>query len=105
MARVRIFISYARKDRDYLDRLLTHLAPMQTEGFIEPWTDLAIENLLASKYINAIELKRALEREKRGEVVVIPVILNFADWSTAPFHSLQALPPGAKPRSLRHSGE
>jgi hypothetical protein len=92
MARVRIFISYSRKDRDHLDRLLTHLAPMQSEGLIEPWTDLAIEpgddwdrqigselelanivlllvsaNLLASKYINAIELKRALEREKRAK--------------------------------------
>lgn len=122
MDKVRIFISYARKDREFLDRLLTHLAPLESEGLIEPWTDREIEagdrwdadiaaalssaqivlllisaDFLASKYIAARELAQALERERRKEAVVIPVILKFADWSTSPFHSLQALPPGAKP--------
>ena len=122
MEKIRIFVSYARKDREFLDRMLVHLAPLVSEGLIEPWTDLGIEpgdhwdeqiaaeldrahvvlllisaDFLASRYISAVELKRALERERRGEIFVIPVILKFADWGTSPFHDLQALPANAKP--------
>ena len=122
MEKIRVFVSYPRKDREFLDRLLVHLAPLVSEGLIEPWTDLGIDpgdhwdekiaatldrahvvlllisaDFLASRYISAVELKRALEREQRGEVVVIPVILKFADWATSPFHHLQALPANAKP--------
>ena len=122
MEKIRIFVSYSRKDREFLDRLLVHLAPLVSEGIIEPWTDLGIDpgdhwdekiaaeldraqiilllisaDFLASRYISAVELRRALERERRGEVVVIPVIIKFADWDTSPFHHLQALPGNAKP--------
>jgi len=122
MEKIRIFVSYSRKDREFLDRLLVHLAPLVSEGVIEPWTDLGIDpgdhwdekiaaeldrahiilllisaDFLASRYISAVELRRALECERRGEVVVIPVILKFADWGTSPFHHLQALPSNAKP--------
>jgi len=122
MEKIRIFVSYSRKDREFLDRLLVHLAPLVSEAILEPWTDLGIDpgdhwdekiaaeldraqiilllisaDFLASRYISAVELRRALERERRGEVVVIPVIVKFADWSTSPFHHLQALPANAKP--------
>jgi Tfp pilus assembly protein PilF len=128
MEKIRIFVSYARKDREFLDRLLVHLAPLVSEGVIAPWTDLGIDpgdhwdekiaaeldraqivlllisaDFLASRYISAVELKRALERERRGEIVVIPVILNFVDWGTSPFHHLQALPANAKPITRWHN--
>lgn len=34
-----VFISYAHEDRDYLDRLLVHLKPLEQQGLIDPWSD------------------------------------------------------------------
>ncbi len=119
--KLRIFISYARKDRELLDRLIKHLAPLEDEGLIEHWTDLAIEpgdrwderinaeldsadiilllisaDFLASRYIRTVELKRALDREARREAVVIPVILRPAEWEKSAIGHLQALPTGGR---------
>lgn len=42
-------------------------------------------------------MKRAMERHKAGEAIVIPVILRHCDWHDAPFGKLMATPPDGKP--------
>ena len=44
-----------------------------------------------------VQMQRAMERHKRGEARVIPVILKPVDWKEAPFGKLQPLPTNGKP--------
>jgi len=118
---LRLFYSYSHKDEALRDELETHLKLLQREGAISGWHDRRIlagsewdkkidENLekadiilllvsadfVASDYCYDVEMKRAIERHKRKEAVVIPVILRDYDWHTAPFGKLQALPKNGK---------
>jgi hypothetical protein len=55
-------------------------------------------DFLASDYCYDIEMRRALERNERGEAAVIPIILRKVDnWESAPFSKLQCLPKDGKP--------
>src|SRR5205085_6355340 len=102
--------------------LKTHLSPFLREGLIDVWYDRDISagtkweqqikeqlnaaqiilllispDFMASDYINNIELKQALERDKRGEARVIPIILRHIHWQIPTLRNLQALPTDAKP--------
>jgi tetratricopeptide (TPR) repeat protein len=119
---MKVFISYSHKDQRYRGQLETHLALLKREGVIEVWHDRKItagrewadqidENLeqasiilllissdfLASDYCYDKEMGRGLEKHHNGEARVIPIIIRSADWSTAPFAKLQALPQEGKP--------
>jgi TIR domain/Effector-associated domain 9 len=119
---VKVFFSYSHKDEALRDELETHLSMMKYEGLIEPWHDrkilpgvdwenaiddnlevadiillLVSVNFVASPYCYGKEMKRAMERHETREARVIPVILKPADWNSAPFGKLQALPKNAKP--------
>ncbi|MDP2948305.1 MAG: COR domain-containing protein [Chloroflexota bacterium] len=114
---IRLFYSYSHKDEALRDELETHLKLMQRQGLLETWHDRRIapgddwkgqidDNLeradvilllvsadfIASDYCYDVEMTRALEREAKGEVKVIPVILRDVNWRNAPFARLQALP-------------
>jgi hypothetical protein len=58
---------------------------------------LVSADFLASDYCYDVELKRALDRHKKGELVVIPIILRPVDFEDSPFAKLQALPTDARP--------
>jgi hypothetical protein len=119
---LRLFISYSHKDVSLRVTLGDHLAALQLEGVIETWHDRLISagqewageikaeleaadiilclvsaGFLASPYCQDKELKRALERHRAGEALVIPVILKPSDWSSSALGPLQALPANAKP--------
>jgi hypothetical protein len=119
---VEIFISYTREDESLRDELIKHLSMMRREGLVRLWHDreivagtdwekdldehleqakiillLVSSSFMASDYCYGIEMERAMERYDGGEAVVIPIILRPVDWSTAPFHRIQALPRDAKP--------
>lgn len=119
---VRIFISYSHKDDGLRQKLLTFLAPLVFDEKIESWDDrmlgggeewhqeiqknlesaeiillLVTANFLASKFIREVEQSRALERQKAGEAVVIPIILRECLWQSSAFAYLQALPRDGKP--------
>ena len=119
---VSIFISYAHEDETLLNRLKTHLKLLERIGFIIIWNDRCIEagrewnheidqhlnsdhiilllissDFMDSDYCYSIEMKQALERQKKGEARVIPIILRPVLWKGAPFDKLQALPTGATP--------
>jgi hypothetical protein len=121
---VSFFFSYAHKDEQYRDELEIHLAMLKREGTISAWHDRRIDAgselhdeisehleqaniilllvspyFLASDYCYEREMARALERQRNGEAVVIPVIVHPCDWKTAPFSHLLATPTDGKPIS------
>jgi hypothetical protein len=117
-----LFYSYAHEDEAHLTRLRTHLALLKRENRISEWYDRKIQpgdewdssikeqlesarvilllvsaDFIASDYCWGTEVRRALEKHVHKEAIVIPVILSPADWHSAPFGKLQALPSGGKP--------
>jgi len=118
---VRLFYSYSHKDESLRNELETHLKLLERQGYIRPWHDRRIEagddfkdkidenlkaaniilllvsaDFIASKYCYEIEMECALERERKGEARVIPVIVRDLNWPIAPFAHLQALPKDGK---------
>jgi hypothetical protein len=116
-----VFISYSHKDERLRNELATHLTILQNQKIITFWHDRKItagsewgkeidDNLckadlilllvspdfLASEYCNDIELKLAMDRHRKGEAIVIPIILKPVDWKWAPFAALQACPTNGK---------
>lgn len=117
-----IFYSYSNDDEKHLLSLQKHLALLRSEGKISEWhggkiipgddwdesinqhLDLAqiflllvSPSFMASKYIWDKELKRALERQRSGDSMIVPVILESCDWKTSPFGRFQALPKHGRP--------
>ncbi len=117
-----LFFSYSHQDEALRDELETHLSLLENEGLIRTWHDRSIEAgqewereidqhlrsadiilllvsppFMASRYCRSVEMKEALERHRRGEVRVIPIILRPVDWKSSPIGGLQALPRDAKP--------
>ena len=114
---VTLFYSYAHEDEPLRVQLEIHLSLLRRQGLISEWYDrkilpgarwaqeidehlerasiillLVSPDFLASDYCYDIETQRALERHKRGEASVIPIILRPCDWQNAPFKDLQCLP-------------
>jgi O-acetyl-ADP-ribose deacetylase (regulator of RNase III) len=116
-----VFVSYAHEDEELRNKLSDHLGGLRHGGYIEDWSDgkivpgqewapeiiwrldeadiillLITSSFLGSEFIGKVELAKALERHRRGEATVIPVILKPADWQSAGLAGLQALPKDAK---------
>lgn len=119
---IKIFCCYANKDRVLLNSLKIHLMSLQRQNLVTTWADTDISpganweqeiskhintaqiilllvspDFLASDYCYSKEMAQALERDKRGDACVIPIILRPVYWQETPFHKLQALPKNAKP--------
>jgi tetratricopeptide (TPR) repeat protein len=104
----KLFISYAREDKDYKNQLVEHLEGLVQQGVIESWHDgqitagqqwsdeivrslkdarivllLVSPSFISSDYISRVELAQAGERYERGEVTVIPVLVrNVHAWES-----------------------
>lgn len=114
---IRLFISYSHRDEPSRERLEVHLKLLERQEKLAPWNDrklspgdewgeridrnleaadiiilLVSADFMASRYCYEVEGRRALERHRAGDAVVIPVIVNDCDWRTAPFGGLAALP-------------
>jgi len=120
--KVKIFFCYAHEDERLMKKLKIHLKPLQHEELIDVWHDrdisagldweheidkhlneaqiillLVSPDFMASDYCYGIEMKQAIERHKRGEAYVIPIILRHVHWHRALFGKLQSLPTDGKP--------
>src|SRR5438067_1082106 len=98
----KIFCCYSHEDELLLNKLKTHLRPLQRQGLIDVWHDRDIsagtewereirENLntaqitlllvspdfMDSDYAYGIEMKRAIELHERDKARVIPIILDY----------------------------
>ncbi len=116
---VKIFISYARKDRRYKTELEVHLRVLKREykDKISHWSDVEINpsvewdkkikdelkqaqiilllispNFLASDYIWENELNKVLKRRNKDKIAVFPIFLDHCRWSKFDFAKLQGLP-------------
>jgi hypothetical protein len=117
-----LFFSYSHADEDLRDQLEKHLSGLQRQGLISSWHDRRITagtelgeaidshldaadvvlllispDFIASDYCYEEEMKRALERQRKGETRVIPVILRPCDWHGLPFGELLATPTDGRP--------
>ena len=119
---MKVFLSYSHKDEGYKEALETHLALLKRQGLVTTWNDRRItpgqdwsnqisDNLetsdivlilvsadfIASDYCYSIEMQRAYELHTQERLTLIPVVLRFCDWHSAPFGSIQGLPKDARP--------
>ncbi len=119
---VSMFVTYSRKDLQFLHELQKHMRPLFMVGKVDMWYDGNLEagsdweneikerlhhadiilvlvsaDALDSEYMWSKEIKIALERHTKGECIVVPVILRACLWAQTPLANLQALPNGAKP--------
>ena len=118
---VEVFCSYAHLDEPLRKEFESSVALLRRQKLVQIWHDRQIAagtdwagdidehlntadiitlfvsaDFLASDYCYEKELRRALEREERGEALVVPIIVRPCDWNEAPFAYLQAVPSGAK---------
>jgi len=118
---LQIFISYSHQDEGLKDELVKHLSPLKRLNLVDAWHDRKISagdkwdtaiadalkgadivlllvsiDFINSRYCYDIEMESALERERKGEVVVIPVIARNCMWKTTEFARLQATPTDGK---------
>jgi len=121
---LKVFTSYNRKDVSYLNDFQEHLVGLKQNGLIQEWNDHAVmpgeewarvvkkkisesdiivflvsSDFIASDYIHDIEINKAIERHKRGESIIIPVIIRPCDFQSLPISKFQALPRYARPIS------
>src|SRR5260370_19839659 len=110
---ITLFYSYAHEDELLRNELEKHLSLLRRQSLITEWHDrqilageewahdidqhlevasiillLVSPDFLASDYCYDVEIQRALERHRRGEARVIPIILRPVDWHVAPFARL-----------------
>jgi internalin A len=119
--KAKVFISYSSRDARQHDELTVRLKPLRSEGLVETWSDRCLvageewdKNIRreleeadvivllwsaqfeASDYIQGVEIKRAVERAKAGDAVVVSIILEKCGWQKLA-GDYQALPPKGKP--------
>ncbi len=78
-----LFISYSHVDREYLDRLMVHLKPLEKEGLIDLWVDTRLR--AGDRWKREIE--KALERAN------VAILLVSADFLASDFITENELPP------------
>jgi hypothetical protein len=117
-SRVQVFASYARDDKKHLSRFMDHTSSLAEDG-IDIFADTAIHvgerwrerlfahlddadifvALLTAKYVNSKfchdELNRALNRQSRGECIVLPVNVGSVNLAEKhPLKDIQYIPEG-----------
>lgn len=100
-----VFVAYQHSDTEILQQLSDHLGHLRHGGDIEFYSDREIgageewdpaikekmqrakiivllisPKFLGSKYIQAVELPTAISRHRKGEVTVVPVLIEHCDW-------------------------
>jgi hypothetical protein len=121
----KLFISYAREDRTYVDQLEKHLSSLIRSGHIDSWTDSEIKagqawgntiednlrnadlilymvsaDFLNSEFIFKKERPMAEETRKDRGALIVPVIVRPCDWTNEDFAQYQAVPYNEKQRLL-----
>jgi hypothetical protein len=120
----KVFFSYSKHDKEMLQDLKKHLSLLVRQGKLQHWDDskilageewddaikrelaeadiillLVSANFMATDYIWQVEIEMALERQKRKECSLVPIVIKPCDWTDAPFGRLNALPSKGVPVS------
>lgn len=119
--KVKIFFSYAHKDRGFLDEFKEYIKIFERNELVERWDDnelvvgekwdstikekiyssdiiifLLSSTSLASDYIYNHELKIAFELKEMEESYVVPIIIKDCLWDMTEFSEFQTLPIDSK---------
>ncbi len=81
--RQNVFVSYSHHDREFLDRLLIHLKPLEKDGLIDLWVDTRLRPGDRWKK----EIEKALSR------ATVAILLVSADFLASDFITDNELPP------------
>ncbi|QLL86088.1 toll/interleukin-1 receptor domain-containing protein [Aeromonas caviae] len=117
-----LVFSYSHADEALRNELEKHLSPLKRMGRISTWHDRCIipgevfehkidqyfseadivlllisSDFIASDYCYQVEMANAMERHRRGEAIVIPVILRECAWHQLPFGKILAATVDGKP--------
>ena len=112
----KIFISYCRRDREWMERLKVHLAPYAERIQVTPWADNEIEpgqqwcveiqkavagaraavllvspDFLASEFIMKQEVPLLMEAARQGRLVILWFLLHPSSFAQTPVAAFQAL--------------
>ncbi len=79
----KVFISYSHKDKDYFNRILTHLKPIEANGLIDLWVDTRI--MPGDKW--KTEVEKSLKKAN------VAILLISADYLASDFIVKNELPP------------
>ena len=118
---MRGFVAYSKADSLAVERLMIHLKGLEYEDLIETWHDGQIvpgeewdskiraelsaadviifcvsADLLATDYVQRVEIPKAIARQEQGKATVIPVIFTKCSWQGHAFGKLQAIPAKGK---------
>ncbi len=121
---IKVFISYARKDESFKDELIKHLKPLVRDNTIQIWYDALITpgknwdeeikihiqeaqiiillisaDFMASDYIYDVEISKSLDRSRKRENIIVPVIIRPTSYLSLEINKYQALPKDGKPIS------
>jgi hypothetical protein len=78
-----LFVSYSHADREFLDRLMVHLRPLEKDGLIDMWVDTRLR--AGDRWRKEIE--KALERAN------VAILMVSADFLASDFITENELPP------------
>lgn len=120
----RIFLSYSIHDKEYANKIIELLHSIKSESKIEIQNSGEIEigedwskkikrmidssdvilillspDLLASDYINSIEIRKAISLNNAGASIVIPIIVRPCKWRESQLSGLQVFPRDTMPIS------
>ena len=114
---LKIFITYAHKDRAARDKLAAYFEPLKREGLIDirgeneiasggAWRDAICNNLpksdvlvylVSASSLAAEAYNKELAKALSAKTTVVPVILECCDWMRHPLGGYQVLPDNGKP--------
>ncbi len=127
---VRIFVSYARDDRRWVDRndshhLIPHLISSLRKLNVEVWFDAALvasevfkrtieqeirradiaillvsQSFLNSEFIEAVELPEIIKRTDDPNFHVVPILIGYSDWQELEILAERQVLPGPPPTPL-----
>jgi len=114
---INVFVSYTHQDKMFKDELLVSLASMSREQVIKVWHDqdvkpgdnwkektkealeaaqiillLVSPDFIASDYIHSTELQTAIEKYRRGEIIIMPILIRSTYLHGTPLEGFHALP-------------
>ncbi len=114
---INIFISYAQKDRSFMEEIRKSLRSLEEDRICKTFADndiqpgedsdyrirreleradiilpLVSSDYVASDYLNKVEMEEAIHRYRREEVMILPIFIRATDWHSLPFSLHQVLP-------------
>jgi hypothetical protein len=130
VARTDIFISYSQRDKAWMERLKTHLKPLERDFNINVWVDTKLRsgdnwraeiekalgqtkvaillispNFLASDFIHTDELPPLLKAAAKEGTTILPLLLSTSAFSLTPLSAFQAVNSPEQPLDLLTDGQ